>query len=189
MAHPKKDGHVHWISNFQGLNKYLRWKVYPVPRIGDILAKHTGYQYLLKINISMQYYMFKLDKESHNLCTIVTPFGPYRYAQLPMGVLESADIVQEFKENLLQDLLEEIVIYINDILVTNHSWSSHLHLLEKVLAHLKDAGFLVNPFKCKWAVKEMDFLGHWMTPTGIKPWKKKVDAILRMERPTNRTQL
>ena len=77
---PKKDGCIHWIANFRGLNKYLRWKVYPLPRIGNILAKRTGYQYLPKINISMQYYSFELDEESHNLCTIVTPFGLYRYA-------------------------------------------------------------------------------------------------------------
>ena len=106
-----------------------------------------------------------------------------------MGVLESPNIAQEFMENLLQDLLEEIVVYINDILVTNHSQSSHLCLLNKVLACLKDAGFSVNPLKCEWAVKEIDFFGYWMTPTGIKPWKKKVDAILRMEWPTNQTQL
>ena len=86
-----------------------------------------------------------------------------------MGVSESPDIAQEFMENLLWDLLEEIVVYIDDILVTNHSWSSHLHLLDKVLACLEDVGFLVNPLTCKWAVKEMDFLGHWMTPIGIKP--------------------
>ena len=106
-----------------------------------------------------------------------------------MGVSESPNIAQEFMENLLQDLLEEIVIYIDDILVTNHSWSSHLHLLDNILACLEDAGFSVNPLKCEWAVKEMDFLGHWMTPAGIKPWKKKVDAIPRMEQPTNQTQL
>ena len=102
-----------------------------------------------------------------------------------MGVSESPDIAQEFMENLLRDLLEEIVVYIDDILVTNHDWSSHLILLNKVLAWLEDTGFLVNPLKCEWAVKETDFLGHWMTPSGIKPWKKKVNAILCMERLQN----
>ena len=63
---PKKNGHVCWISDFRGLNKYLRQNVYPLPRIGDILAKHTGFQYLSKIDISMQYYTFKLDEESCN---------------------------------------------------------------------------------------------------------------------------
>ena len=133
----------------------------------------------------MQYYTFEMDEESRNLCTIVTPFGLYRYAQLPMGVSESPDIVQEFMDNLLRDLLEEIMVYIDNILVTNHDWKSHLILLDKVLARLENAGFLVNPLKCEWAVKEMDFLGHWMTPSRIKPWRKKVDAIIHMERLQN----
>ena len=85
--------------------------------------------------------------------------------------------------------LEDLEMYIDDLAAFSDSWDAHLVLLEKVLTILQDKGFAVNPLKCEWGIQETDFLGHWLMPQGVKPWRKKIDAILRMRAPTNAKEL
>ncbi|KAG7369920.1 reverse transcriptase RNA-dependent DNA polymerase [Nitzschia inconspicua] len=187
---PKKDGRIRWISDFRTLNKALKHQVYHLPKIGDILARRTNYAFFTKLDVSMQYYTFVLDDKSKKLTTIATPFDTYRYLRLPMGISQSPDIAQEIMDKVLHDLFEEVEVYIDDIGCFSTSWDKHISLLDIVLNWPEDACFTItNPLKCEWGVKETDFLGHWLTPKGHKPWKKKVSAILAMKPPTNLKQL
>jgi hypothetical protein len=59
---PKKDGRGCWISTLRQLNKVIRCKQCLLPIFTDILHKRFGYKFFTKLDVSMQYYTFELDK-------------------------------------------------------------------------------------------------------------------------------
>jgi hypothetical protein len=105
-----------------------------------------------------------------------------------MGLKCSPDIAQAAMGNVPSDI-KDADVYINDVGAFFNNWDHHINLLATILPQLWEHGFTINPLKCEWAIKETDWLDYWLTPQGLKPWKKKIDAILHMDCPYNATEL
>jgi hypothetical protein len=192
MVIPKKDGAIRTIDDFRELNKCIKRKSYPLPKIQDVFHRRNGFKYMTKLDLTMCYYTYVLDDKSSWLRVLVTPYGKYRRKRLPMGLSQSPDWAQAAIEDVFieANLLRECVeAYIDDVGVFSKSWEEHLVHLEKTLTCLQENGYRVNPAKCEWSVTETEWLGHWLTPQGIKPLAKKVQGILAIDRPTTVTQL
>ena len=115
----------------------------------------------MKLDVSMQYYTFALDKESQKLFVISTPFGLLKYKHLPVGVKQLSDIAQEVMESLFNDL-ETVKVYIDDFGCLSHHFDEHLTTLSAVLTRVEENSFTVNLGKCEWVITETNWRGYWL---------------------------
>ena len=188
---PKKTGDVRILTDFRQLNKYIIRSPFPLPKIQDMLQKLEGFSYATALDLSMGYYHIPLSKQAQRLCTTILPWGKYSYAKLPMGLSTSPDIFQSIMNELLGDL-PYVLVYIDDILILNKKHESeddHIEKIAIVLGRLERCGFAVNLRKSFFMQQELEYLGYLLTPNGIKPQPKKVEAISRILAPKNRRQL
>jgi len=75
--------------------------------------------------------------------------------------------------------------FIDDILVATDTKEEHDELVEEVLKRLEENDLFVKPEKCKWKVKEIEFLGVVIGPRGVEMQKEKVKGVLSWSVPKN----
>jgi hypothetical protein len=80
-----------------------------------------------------------------------------------------------------------LTVYMDDILIHSRNIEEHAGHLEWTLTTLRDKGFKLNPEKCVFGLHEVEFLGHLISGSGIKPKPDKLDTIQNLnQRATSR---
>ena len=92
---PKKDDRIRVVSDFRVLNNSICRSPWPTPNIQEIFQEIGRFNYMTTIDLNMGYYAMALTERSKDLCTIVLPWGKYKYNSLPMGVCIATDVFQK----------------------------------------------------------------------------------------------
>ncbi|CAJ1944719.1 unnamed protein product [Cylindrotheca closterium] len=173
----------------QGKWTMLQKRVYPLPKISDLLTDISGFTYASAIDLNMGCWNVRITPETSKLCTIILPWGKYIYQKLPMGAMSSAYIFQEAMNRLMEGL-SHILTYLDDILcVTKGDFEDHLQRLELCLQRLHKAGLKVNLPKSEFATQQFKCLGYLVLRQGIRPLASKVEAIQQLKPPKTLKQL
>jgi hypothetical protein len=80
-------------------------------------------------------------------------------------------------------------VYLDDIIVASKCMEQHQKDVKEVFRHLWRAVLVIKEEKCKFAVPEVQFLGHHVTAEGIRPLPDRVKAVQEHPKPTNIKQL
>lgn len=148
----------------------------------------SGAKYFCVLDLKGAYTQLIVNDKTKKLLGINTIKGLYAYTRLPFGIKPAASIFQSAMDKILRGL-KNVQCYIDDVL----SWSDNpfelYHLIKKVLQRLSEYNVKVNFEKCQWLVSQVKYLGHVITPQGIKPNVDKLKALIKAPSPTNVSEL
>jgi len=113
--------------------------------------------------------------------------GAYEPTVMYFGLTNSSATFQTMMNDLFRDLISQgdTATFIDDILVATEMEERHDELVEEVLKRLEENDLFMKPEKCKWKVREVEFLGVVIGPKGVKMQKKKIEGVLNWPVPRN----
>jgi hypothetical protein len=184
----KPSGALRLLVDFRRLNRFLRRSPYYVPKIREILLRLDKAKCMSTLDANMGYFARRLANQSRPFTAFCLPFGKYQFKRLPMGISTAPDEYQSCMERILGDL-PFVIVYLDDILIFSENENDHLEHLRIVFKRLREYDVTLNASKCHILRDSVDYLGFTLTPSGIQPQAKKVEAIQQIAEPRNKKEL
>ncbi|SAL95633.1 hypothetical protein, partial, partial [Absidia glauca] len=186
----KKDQSLRLCVDYRGLNKVTIKNRYPLPLITEMIDKLKTATIFTKIDLRGAYNLVRIKEGDEWKTAFRTRYGHFEYLVMPFGLSNAPATFQHMINDIFRDMLDHYVIaYLDDILVFSPNDQEHHDHVTKVLQRLKDHQLYAKLEKCSFSRKQVEFLGHIISPQGIGMDKAKVSAIQHWKPPTSVREL
>ena len=180
----KKDQSWRLCVDYRRLNAVTRKDAYPLPRIDDSLDALTGSIFFSTLDLVSGYWQVPLDEDAQQRSAFVTRGGLWRWKVLPFGLTSAPATFERLMERVLKGLQwRTLLLYLDDIIVFSKDFDSHLTRLEEVFQRFRAARLKLKPGKCRLFQREVNYLGHVVSQTGVATDPDKVDAVRNWPQP------
>src|SRR4051812_15201715 len=126
----------------------------------------------------------KEEDEEHT--SFITPYGVFCYQTMPFGLKNAGATYQRMMQACLRDQIgRNVQVYVDNIFIKTYSANTLLDDLHETFATLNKYRIKLNPKKCVFGVPAGKLLGYMVFARGIEANPEKVQAIAKMQRPTN----
>ena len=194
MVVTKANGEVRLCIDSTPLNKALQRDHFSMPTIDDVLPKLANAKVFSSCDLSSAFWHIQLDEESSNLTTFMTPLEKLKFLRLAYGLSPAPEI---FQRKLLEAPagLNGVACIADDILIygcgdsVELAQQDHDRNMIALLDRCRDKGIKLNKEKMKLNCASVTFMGHELTSDGLRPDRRKAEAIQRMPAPVDRQGL
>lgn len=180
----KKDDSLRLCIDYRKLNAVTVRDSFPLPRMDELLTSLAGMRYFTTLDLSNSYWQIEVYPEDREKTAFVIPSGLFEFTTLPMGLANAAATCQRLMQKVLKGLTpKKCLVYLDDVLIFGATPEEMMTNLEDTLQRYRVAGLTINPKKCCFLQREVNFLGHTISEQGIFTEAGKVSAVQNWPQP------
>ena len=137
-----------------------------MPKVEDIFSKLNGATYFTTLDLHTGNHHIPLDKPSIPKTASNSHFRKFEYVKVMFGLAQAPAYFWELMISILKDFPFAIA-YLDDIIIFSKMPQEHLSHISMVFEKLKSANLSMKKSKCSFFSKEIQYLGHILSATGI----------------------
>ena len=182
----KKSGKLRLCVDYRLLNLKTVKDAYPLPRVEESLDSLAGATYFSVIDLQSAYNQVEVAEEDVHKTAFASPLGLLEYTRMPFGLCNSPATFQRLMQVIFQEELhQKVLVYLDDVIVYSTSLEEHLERLDLVFGQLKKHGLKVEATKCHLLCKEVRYLGHLLSASGVATDPTNVEKVVQWPVPKN----
>ncbi|WVZ80449.1 hypothetical protein U9M48_027922 [Paspalum notatum var. saurae] len=187
----KKDqGGKRLCVDYRPLNAVTVKNKYPLPHIDILFDQLGGATVFSKIDLRSGYHQIKVREEDIPKTAFSTRYGLYEYLVMSFGLTNAPAFFMYLMNSVFMNELDKfVVVFIDDILVYSKNEKEHEEHLRIVLSRLREHKLYAKFSKCAFWLKEVAFLGHILSATGVAVDPNKVEDVLNWKQPQTVTEI
>jgi hypothetical protein len=124
----------------------------------------------------MGYHQIELNPD-RDKTTFSTKHGHWAYKRMPFGLKTAPTTFQAMMNSVLSGLRgSRCFVFLDDLVVYARSLAEHDIKLRDVFSRLRKYNLKLQPDKCEFLRKEVNYLGHLIIEEGCRPDPSKVEV-------------
>ena len=152
-----------------------------------ILTKING-KYFTTADMNSAYNQKPLDEQSRRLTQFVIGNQQYEFNRLFYGISIGPAAFSAFMSKIFRPLIlkKNAITYLDDVFMQSQTKDEKFTVLEQYHKILQNENLKAAPDKSHFFLTRVKFLGHNIEQNTITPLKSSIDAIQKLQPPTNK---
>ena len=182
----KKDKSLRLCVDYRKLNAVTEADSFPLPSIEELLLKVRNSKFFSTLDLKSGYHQVAVATGDQQKTAFLIQDRLFEYNTLPFGLRNAPSHFSRLMSSILANVINTaVLVYLDDIIILGSTVEEHAANIIKVLEILKTYNLKCSLHKYRFFQSEVEFLGHSISPAGIRPLHDKIESMRNFPVPRN----